>query len=103
MDCPYCKTENPDGRETCVMCKQPLIDIQKVMARDRWSGRAVNTAVLGIFAGAAAGVLLGILVGALLGNAGDAFVGGWTGLWLGGIAGCILGGILGILIARSRY
>ena len=97
MVCRVCRTENSDGRESCVRCGEQLLDIHGLMARDRWVGKGVGTAVIGVFAGGGLGALAGFAIGGLTGGAGGAIAAAWAGIWIGAVFGGILGFVIGIV------
>src|SRR5512143_359404 len=99
MMCPTCRTENDGGREKCVVCGNDIVQVHRIIARDRWAGRLVAGAVIGCISGGAIGALIGALFGMLLGGreAGvNAVTFGYAGMWLGGKAGTVIGALAGI-------
>ena len=99
MNCRICRTENPDGRETCIRCGEQLLDIRGLMMRDRWVGKAISWAVIGIFAGGGLGALTGLLVGASSEGIAGAVTGAWLGIWLG----AVFGGIVAFGAGAARH
>src|SRR5437763_1150142 len=78
---------------------KPLLDIHKIVARDRWTGKAVRAALIGVIGGGVAGILIGGVLGAMFpgqDGLGTVLMFGWAGAWIGAISGGILGFVLGV-------
>ena len=90
MNCNKCSFENLEGRERCIACGSPLVDIHGIMAREKWAGKSVKAAGTGAAAAGAAGFGLGLVFGGP--------VGAWAGMWCGGIIGGIIGGAIGAAV-----
>src|SRR5688572_13328699 len=103
MVCRICRTENPDGRETCIRCGEQLLDIRGLMTRDRWVGKAIGAAVIGIFGGGGLGAAAGLAIGGLTGGVENAILGAWAGIWIGAVLGGILGFIAGVALNVNKY
>lgn len=105
MICRHCGAHNNPGYERCAVCGHPLVDLDRILQRDRKTGHLLRMAVAGLLAGAAAGTLLGMVVGALAvpsGRLAGAVVGGWAGLCIGAPLGAIIGAIAGALLPQPR-
>lgn len=99
MKCRLCRVENTDGRENCVSCDRPLLDLHGVMARDQWVGKALRTCMFGGTAGAIIGAIVGFLAARQAGTLPAVFDGVWAGTWLGGVTL----GLLTFLLAAVYY
>ncbi|MGC8666865.1 MAG: hypothetical protein ACP5VE_01945 [Chthonomonadales bacterium] len=105
MICNHCGADNNPGRERCAVCGNQLVELDRILQRDRKTGHVLRAGIIGLVAGAAAAIFLGIIVGALFspeGRLAGAVVGGWVGLWVGAPVGAILGALAGALLPQPK-